>query len=552
MVGLLGGLATVAFRDAIAGLQWIFTGSSGGLVEMALGLPPPWRIALPTAGGVAAGVVLVLANRLAAKADTGVPNDYMHAASVGDGRVPVAQSLLRGSSSLLTIASGGSIGREGAMVQLAALSGSLFGRVVRCDPLRLRLMVACGAAAGLTAAYNAPIASAFFVSEIVLGSFAMESFAPILVAAVVSNLLIRALPGYHPTYRMPTFPTLDAIEIPLMVLLGLLGGLGAAWFLRTLQFGRTAFALLDLPIPLKLGLGGLGVGLISVWVPQVWGNGYSVIDSLLHDHWGWTSIAAIFACKVVATALTTGSGAVGGIFTPTLFVGASAGWLFGTAVDALHPGMFQPAAYAVVGMGAFLAGATGAPIMAILMIFEMTLSYEAMLPLMLACVVAWSTARALGAPAMYEAVVKRADAGRERTRLARITVAALVRPAETLARLDTPFDDLMRIFVAHTVKYLYVTDADDAFLGAVGLQDLLRVMLEDGDRASLTAADFLQPDFLRVMADTTVTEALERMQKLQAERVPVIESAGRPRLLGIVRKSEVIDLLGRLAAGQAR
>jgi CIC family chloride channel protein len=543
VTGILGGLATVVFRAAIGAIQVLLTGQRGGLVDMALHLPAPVRLVLPALGGIAAGLVLLLARQQGDAA----PNDYMHAASVGDGRVPVAQSLLRGTSSLLTIASGGSIGREGAMVQLAALAGSLFGRGMRSHPLRLRLMVACGAAAGLTAAYNAPIASAFFVSEIVLGSFAMESFAPILVAAVIANLLMRALPGYTPTYRMPAFPTLDAIELPLMVVLGLIGGVGAAQFLRTLELGRAAFARIPVPLPAKLGLGGLAVGAISVFVPQVWGNGYSVTNGLLHTPEAWQFVLLILVAKVVATACTTGSGAIGGIFTPTLFVGAAVGWLFGTAVDALYPGSFQPAAYAVVGMGAFLAGATGAPIMAMLMIFEMTLNYQAMLAVVIACIVAWSCARALGAPAMYEAVLKRQAAVVERTRLARTTVAALVVPTETVVRPDTRFDELMRMFVGNAVKYLYVTDASERLLGAIALQDLLRVMLDVKDRSSLVAADFLRVDFPCVVADDALTDALQRMQPLQAERIPVVHDVETRRLVGVVRKSDVIDLLGRLA-----
>lgn len=549
VTGICGGFATVCFRDGIAGLQKLLVGHSSGLVEMAMHLSPVWRVVIPVCGGVLAGTALVIAGRHAASHGGERPNDYMHAASVGDGHVPVVQSLLRALSSLLTIASGGSIGREGAMVQLAALSGSLFGLAICCDSLRLRLLVACGAAAGLTAAYNAPIASAFFVSEIVLGTFAIESFAPILVAAVASNLLMRALPGYHPTYTMPTFPTLDAAELPFMILLGLIGGFGASWFLRALQLGRRLFARMNLPLPLKLGAGGLGVGLISLWIPQVWGNGYSVTNSLLNQQWVWTSVLTILVAKVVATAITTGSGAIGGIFTPTLFVGATVGWLFGTIVNAWLPGSFPPDAFAVVGMGTFLAAASGAPIMAILMIFEMTLSYEAMLPLMVACVVAWSCARALGAPAMYEAVLKRQAAILERSRLERSTVASLVCATETVVHLDAPFAELMRMFLLDTVKYLYVVDEDGRFVGAVALQDLVRTMLEDPKGSSTTAGDYLKRDFPWVLADCPIVEALERMQSLHAERIPVVDGPGTMRLLGVIRKSEVMNVLSRLMYG---
>jgi CIC family chloride channel protein len=345
---------------------------------------------------------------------------------------------------------------------------------------------------------------------------------------------------------MPAFPVLDATEIPSMIVLGLVSGFGATQFLRTLALGRALFARFAAPLPVKLGLGGLAVGAISVWIPQVWGNGYSVTNSLLHTPWLWTSVMTILVAKVVATALTTGSGAVGGIFTPTLFVGATVGWLFGTAIDRLLPGSFQPAAYAVIGMGAFLAGATGAPIMALLMIFEMTLSYEAMLPLMLACVVAWSSARAFGAPAMYQAMQERQAADLERTRLARSTVAALVSPADPVSQPSTPVDELLRIFLAHRIKYLYVTDDAGRFVGVVPQQDLIRTMLDDTERSALTAADLLQKDFPYVLVDSPVTDALATLRALQIERLPVVADAATMKLVGVITKSAVIDVLARL------
>ena len=220
----------------------------------------------------------------------------------------------------------------------------------------------------------------------------MESFGPLVVASIVANLTMRALPDYRPTYEMPQFPTVSDVEMVAFAGLGLLAGLAAPQFLRLLDVARRRFRDSGWPVPLRLAVGGLGVGIMSVWVPQVWGNGYEVVNSLLHDPWTWTAVLAVLAFKVVATAFTAGSGAVGGVFTPTLFVGATSGFLFGQAVGALWPQASAPFAYAIVGMGAFLAVATGAPLMAILMIFEMTWSAPALLPLVLACIVAYFVA----------------------------------------------------------------------------------------------------------------------------------------------------------------
>ncbi|WP_179214254.1 chloride channel protein, partial [Paraburkholderia caledonica] len=185
---------------------------------------------------------------------------YMEAVTMGDGVVPVWQSMWRSISSLFTIATGGSIGREGSMVQLAALCSSIIGRCVRFDPARLRMLVACGAAAGITSAYNAPIAGAFFVTELVLGCMAMEWFGPILVSSVVANITMRQFAGYRPPYQMPVFPTITGIEVLPFIVLGLLCGVLAPRFLLLLSASKKGFGKVPLPLPLKLGLGGLIVG----------------------------------------------------------------------------------------------------------------------------------------------------------------------------------------------------------------------------------------------------------------------------------------------------
>jgi CIC family chloride channel protein len=544
LAGLVGALATIAFREGLAAMQWLLVGRSGSLVEMASSLPWYLRVVLPCAGGIVAGLLLVLARR---QKDAASP-DYMEAITSGSGAVSVPQTLLRSASSLCTIASGGSIGREGPMVQLAALGASLIGRFARFDQARLRLLVACGAAAGITSAYNAPIASAFFVTEIVLGSIVMESLGPMMIASVVANITMRRLPGYRPTYEMPAFPDVSNLEVLLFAALGILAGLAAPQFLRLLALARLRFGKSDLPLPLRLGLGGLGVGVISVWVPQVWGNGYSVVNSLLHQPWLWTSVLAILVFKVAATLFTAGSGAVGGIFTPTLFVGAALGYLFGQGTHELWPALASgPHAYAVVGMGAFLAAATGAPLMAILMIFEMTLSYQVMLPLMLACVLAWFVARGIGGVAMYEITVRRQRGEEERSRLRETQMRELVKPAETVLALDASFARMAAMFREHPVKYIYIVDESQRYQGVVALRDLAAALLDEQANMHKTAADLLLRDFLPLITpEMALGEAFEQFLAHHGERLPVVQSLADPLLLGVVYKTALLDAYARL------
>lgn len=221
------------------------------------------------------------------------------------------------------------------MVQLAALAASPFGDALRLDATRMRLLVACGAAAGISSAYNAPIAGAFFVTEIVLGAIVMESLGPVMFASVVANITMRALPNYSATYAMPAFPWIPNNEVGLFLLLGVLAGLLTPLFLGLIAMCKRRFQVLSWTPCLRLAAGGLLGGVLSIPVPEVYGNGYSVVNTLLHQHLLWSTVLMILLFKAVATALTTGSGAVGGIFTPTIFIGAAVGTLFAQGAHAL-------------------------------------------------------------------------------------------------------------------------------------------------------------------------------------------------------------------------
>ena len=544
VVGVVGAFATIVFREGISAMQHLLVGHSGSLVQMAKDLPWYVRAVLPGLGGIAAGLFLTLARKTADKKSN---TDYMEAIAIGDGHLSVRESLLRSVSSLCTISTGGSIGREGSMVQLAALCASLLGRLTHFSPPRLRLLVACGAAAGITSAYSAPIAGAFFVTEIVLGSIAMESFGPVVVASVVANITMREFTSYRPPYEMPPFPTISGTEILLFVVLGLLAGAAAPNFLRLLDFSKHQFGKLPWPLAVRLGIGGLLVGVLSVGVPEVWGNGYSVVNSILHHPWTWAAVLMVLVFKIIATSLTTGSGAVGGIFTPTLFVGAAAGYLFGLAAHGLWPhATSAPFAYAIVGMGAFLAAATNAPLMAILMIFEMTLSYQVVLPLMLSCVVAFFVARTIAETSMYEITLTRNQEAKERLRLQATQMRELIKPADTVLPRTADVPAMTRVFLEYPVKYIYIVDDAQHFCGVVALQDITSDLLDKSGTTHKTAADFLRAEFATLTPSMTLGEALQHFLAFQGERLPVIEDAARPVLLGVVYKSSLLDAYFRM------
>ena len=402
LMGLAGALATVVFRELLGWIQTLLGGGDipHGMVSLARGLDPWQRFLMPAAGGAIAGAILQLASRWLPRRGAA---DYMEAISVGRGVVGFRQTVARSLSSIFSIGSGASIGREGPMVQLAAMCASLAGRYLVLPPRHLRLLVACGATAGITAAYNAPISGALFISEIVYGAISSATLVPLAVASVVANIVTRQVLHYDAVFHMPHFEFVSGWEVINYLGLGLIAGLAAPQFLRFLDASRTAFRRMPSPLWIRMAAGGLIVGALSVVNPAVWGNGYSVVNSMLHTQWAWQAVAALLFLKILATAASVGSGAVGGVFTPTLFVGAALGALYGTGLQTLFPAgsLSAVSSYAVVGMGALLAATTHAPLMSILMIFEMTLSYEVMLPLMLACMTGYVIAQRIRPESVY-------------------------------------------------------------------------------------------------------------------------------------------------------
>ena len=544
IVGFAGAVATIVFRESIGYLERLTTGRTGELVDIAKQLPMTTRLLFPVIGGLAAGFCLVGARG----GDNKDAGDYMEVATSGNGKIPFRQTLMRSLSSLFSIASGGSLGREGSMVQLAALSASVAGQFGRLKVPELRLLVACGAAAGITAAYSAPIAGALFVSEIVLGSIAMETFGPVVVSCAVANIVMREFGGYRTPYVMPSFPTVDGIEMICFLALGAICGLGAPVYLRLLSFTKIRFSSLGVPLPLRLAIGGVVVGIISMWWPQVWGNGYEVVNSILHEPWTWEALLCLLVLKVVATAATVGSGAVGGVFTPTIFVGAAAGCLFGMGVHALWPVLTSaPYAYAMVGMAAFLSATTLAPVVAILMIFEMTLSYQIILPLMLSCVIAFFVARSRVHIPMYNVLYHRTCRERKKSELSQTQIEELIQPATTVVALDTGLSELLSMFQKHSVRYLYVVDKDGLLRGSVELKNVLQ-NVETGDwRSEKTAADYMQRDVRALCKSMTAAQALSCFLEFHGERLPVIEREARPVLIGAVRKTALLNLYWEIA-----
>jgi CIC family chloride channel protein len=535
LAGFLGALASIVFSGLTENVHELFGQSSLGVVDSMRRLPWWGCLLVPTLGGACAGLVLLFGQRLTRNQSS---TDYMEAIVIGNGRVPIRASLVKSAAALFSIGSGGSIGREGPMVQLAAVLASVVGRWRKFTPPQLRLIVACGAAAGIASAYNAPIAGSFFVAEIILGTIAMESLGPLAVSAVAATLTIRVLTAAHVMYRVPAFQLNSPWEMGPYVLLGLVAGTIAPWFLRSLRQAEGFFVALKMPLVARLALGGLLVGAIAISIPEVCGNGYSVVVQILNGALVWKILIGIMACKWLATMASFGSGAPGGVFTPSLFMGASAGYLFGTAVHNVWPAAAQdPRAFALVGMGAFLSAASHAPVMAVIMLFEMTLSYDIILPLMLCSVIAYYTSKGLEGASLYSESLKRKTA-ESAPPFAETRVAQLMRTKPPVLAPTARFADIARMFLNTAVNNLYVVDDAGRFLGAVSLHDIKPYLGEPELAGHVIARDILREDFPRVASNQLLTEALSGFLGVVAERLPVVGPDGTLR--GSLSKGDLL------------
>jgi chloride channel protein, CIC family len=544
LVGLIGALASVVFRELIRLFTKIFTGYTAvaehgsGLVGAASSLTWWHRALVPMVGGVLAGWVLHFVGRtfVSHKAV-----DYIEAVKVGDGKIGFRASILKSFGSLLTISSGGSIGREGSMVQLAAMFGSRLGLLARAPVPRLRLMVACGVAAGIAAAYNAPLSGALFASEIVLGSTSMESFGPLVISSVVSNSTIHRFLGYGPVFDVPHVVFASNWELIFYVFLGILLGHLAPPFLALIDFAKAQFVRLKLPLYWQLGLGGVVVGCISARVPEVWGNGYSVVSHILQGQLVGVWLLVILLAKVLATSATVGSGGVGGVLTPSLFVGAAIGGLVGGVFHGLMPHIASvPAAYALIGMGGFLAATTQAPLTSIMMIFEMTLDYNIVLPLMLACVTAHYTAKVYRkGQSVYHATLSRALVAEHGDDWRLRTVETLVKPPAAVVSGTTSLADIYDQLPKRPLQRVYVTNGDDLVAWFDPRKVLERLQKGEIDWGLPAEAVSLPVNFA-LSPDMALCEALDGFLREQATALPVTPGQWRHTLLGEVSRSDVL------------
>ncbi len=514
MVGAGAGGGAVGFRYLIIGFTRLFTGYAdySGHGHAAHGYLPGvgfWFVVLaPVVGGLVYGPLI---HRFAREArGHGVPEVMMAVAERG-GRIRPQVAVVKSLASALCIGSGGSVGREGPIVQIGSALGSTLGQVVRVPESRLRVLVACGAAAGVSATFNAPIAGVFFGLELILRDFEAESFGIVVLSSFVADIIGRAAFGAYPFLALPGFQLRSPVEYPLYAGLGLAAAFVGVVFIRVLYGAEdVADRVWRGPEWLRPAAGGLLLGVILLGLPELYGVGYPPLERAIHGNEALWLVGALLVGKIAATSLTIAMGGSGGVFAPSLFMGAMLGTLYGTGLHHLMPGYVGPAgAYGLVGMGAVFAGAARAPITAVIIIFELTGNYRIILPLMFAIALSVGVSSLISRDTIYTLKLRRRGIdlmrGRGANLMQLLTVADGMEAVPVSVDAGTTLNEVIARLADSGVDGLPVVDADGTYRGTVGSQQIEQAMRENALDAN--AGDLAQ-DLPPLAPRQTLEEAL--------------------------------------------
>jgi chloride channel protein, CIC family len=538
VVGVGAGLGAVAFRYLINGFTFVFF--DGLRPALATVLGPAAVVPLPALGGLIYGPLIYFFAREAK--GHGVPEVMLAVAQKG-GRIRPAVVVVKALASALCIGSGGSVGREGPIVQIGSALGSSIGQVFRLSDERMRTLVACGAAGGIAATFNAPIAGVFFALEVILGEFTTRAFGVVVISSVTASVIGRAVFGDVAAFPVPAFELVNVGEFGLYALLAVLAGAVGVGFSRTLYAFEDVFDAIPMPEYLKPVPGGLLLGLIGVFLPQVFGVGYPGMEQALQGNYGLWLLLVLVVAKIIAVSITIGSGGSGGVFAPSLFIGAMLGTAFGTAANSLFPGVTAPAgAYGLVGMAAVFSGAARAPITSVIILFELTGDYRIILPLMLAVVLSTLVSETLSRDTIYTLKLRRRGidlrAGRDIDLMRATPVARAMTTRVPTASRDLSLAEAAEQLSQDGDRALVVLDEARRLDGIATLQDVEAALLDNNP--GLTLAEVATRPVVTAYADESLSQAVHKMGVRDLGQVPVVARRDSHQVIGLLRRVDVV------------
>ncbi|MEJ2053739.1 MAG: chloride channel protein [Calditrichaceae bacterium] len=543
MIGLLGGYGSVLIHYSIRMFQ---EGFWQGELNLNTIHTVPWylKLIVPTFGGIVVGLVIRYIAREAK--GHGVP-EVMEAIALKNGIIRPRVVLAKLFSSALYIASGGSVGREGPVIQIGSAVGSSIGQFFKVNSRRMRTFVGCGAASGIAAAFNAPVAGALFAVEIILGDFAVPQFSPIVISSVTATIVSRHYLGDSPAFEVPAYHLISPLELVNYAILGFLAGLVAVGFIKTLYYSEDFFDKFNIHDSIKGAIGGLIIGSMGLKFPSIYGVGYDTMNLALTQGYIWYLAMALIFIKILATSVSLGSGGSGGIFAPSLFMGVMLGAFFGDVLNIWFPDWTaDPGAYALVAMGGVVGATTRGPITAILIIFEMTNDYKIILPLMITTIIATLVSSRMHKESIYTLKLVRRGinifAGREINVLRSLKIADIVKQTIELVDQRTPFRKILEKVANSPHNYIYVVDDNDKISGFISMQEIRQAMNDyENLQHLLIAADIARPNVLTVHETDNLDYAMKEFSRTGLDELPVISNGNDHKIVGTIWQRDVID-----------
>jgi CIC family chloride channel protein len=555
VVGILGSLIGAAFRlatDAVLELFDTLHAEDISTFSAAMMSLPTWaRVAVPALGALLAGLILKLVTKGGTTSTpSGVP-DVMEVVVLGRKRARVREVIVRSVASFVGLMTGSSIGREGPLIALGSSSAARIGVSVNLSEESYRILTASGVAAGVAASYHTPLAATLFVVEIIVGVLSMRVLGAAVIAAFAAAATSDAIFGIAPPlYDLPSFSVRSAAEYPAYAVLGALCGAVAVLFMTCIGLSGRLFARIPLSVPIKLMIGGALVGVIGIAHPQVYGNGYDTTRAMLSQHVDVTFLLVIAAAKTVATSVSVGSSMPGGVFTPTLFVGAAVGALFGHLLEALHlaPANLQAGSYGLLGMAGALAGTTHAPLLSTVLVVELTGNHGMILPLLLATLCSWGMSRLLKKESIYTEELKRKGIATEGSFESRVMhslkVRDLVRVDVELVPQRMTLTEIAQKFSESRSMYLYVGDPDGKLVGAIDLHDV-KTALVNPEAGGLVIAQDLSKGVPVAFPEESIVDVNQRLWLQDVGHLPVVKSEEDRTYLGILTRRDVLGAVDR-------
>ncbi len=542
IIGILTGFGAYLLNIIVEGIHWFFYEQGGKEL-----IDPYWmnylRILFPAVGGLFVGLMIYYLSPEVK--GHGIPS-VMEAVANKGGYIRRRVSILTSLNSGMTIGSGGSAGKEGPIVQIGAAIGSSVGQMFHVSQRRMKILVGCGTAAGLAAVFNAPIAGVVFTIELILGDYSLKAFTPIVVSSVVATAISNYFIDPNPIFQIPVYSIQTPWEFPLFLLMGMIGGVVSVIFIRSLYKIEDIFdEKIKLPNYFKPALGGLLTGVIAFSFPEVYGfNDFATHNALISEP-SMLILLVLIVAKILATSFTLGSGGTGGLFTPSLFIGAMFGALFGELLRSIFPGLIAPVgAYALVGMGVIVAGTIHAPLSALLIIFEVTRDYNIILPLMLGTISSTLIARWIEKESIYtmklSLFTSRIEHGVNIDILQKMKIKSLINADAPFIRANTSFNEVLNIFINSKNTTFPVIDHNDKLIGIITMRDI-RPLLQDRDIAPLLLAmDIMSENVFVLQPEDSFDQALRKMEIDDNELLPVVSDTKSMRYLGVVTKDHIL------------